>query len=55
MMPRSDHVNAILAIFDELLAVDNSDSFNIVFSDFEISLESVRLNGYVSNLRLLYQ
>ena len=55
MMPRSDHVNAILAIFDELLAVDNSDTFNIAFSDFEISLEHIRLNGYVTNLRLLYQ
>lgn len=55
MMPRSDHVNAIMAIFDELLAVDNSDTFNIAFSDFEISLEHIRLNGYVTNLRLLYQ
>ena len=55
MMPRSDHVHAIMAIFDDLLAVDNSDSFNIVFSNFEISLESVRLDWYVANLRLLYQ
>ena len=55
MMPRSDHVNAIMAIFDELLAVDNSDTFNIAFSDFEISLESIRLNWYVTNLRILYQ
>ena len=55
MMPRSDHVNAIMAIFDELLAVDKSDTFNIEFSDFEISLESIRLHGYVTNLRLLYQ
>lgn len=55
MMPRSDHVNAIMAIFDELLAVDNSDTFNITFSDFEISLEHIRLNGHVTNLRLLYQ
>lgn len=55
MMPRSDHVNAIMAIFDELLAVDRSDTFNIAFSDFEISLENIRLNGYVTNLRLLYQ
>ena len=55
MMPRSDHVNAIMSIFDELLAVDNSDTFNIAFSDFEISLEHIRLNGYVTNLRLLYQ
>ena len=55
MMPRSDHVNAIMAIFDELLAVDDSDTANIAFSDFEISLESIRLNWYVTNLRILYQ
>ena len=55
MMPRSDHVNAIMAIFDELLAVDKSDTFNISFSDFEISLENIRLNWYVTNLRILYQ
>lgn len=55
MMPRSDHVKAIMDIFDELLAVDNSDTFNIMFSDFEISLENIRLNWYVTNLRLLYQ
>ena len=44
MMPWSDHVNAIMAIFDELLEVDKSDTFNIEFSDFEISLESIRLH-----------
>jgi len=44
MMPRSDHVHAIMAIFDDLLAVDNSDTFNIAFSNFEISLENVRLD-----------
>ena len=55
MMPRSDHVHAIMAIFDDLLAVDNSDTFNIAFSNFEISLENVRLDWYVTNLRLLYQ
>ena len=55
MMPRSDHVNAIMAIFDELLTVDQSDTSNISFSNFEISLESIRLDWHVSNLRLLYQ
>ena len=54
-MPRSDHVNAIMQIFDEILAVDNSDTLNIYFSDFEISLENIRLNGHVSSLRILYQ
>ena len=55
MMPWSDHVNAIMKIFDDLLAVDQSDAFNIQFSDFEISLERIKLNGYVTNLSILYQ
>lgn len=55
MMPWSDHIKAIMEIFDDLLAVDNSDTFNIAFSDFEISLEEIRLNWYVTNLRILYQ
>lgn len=55
MMPWSDHVNAIMEIFDDLLDVDKSDTHNISFSDFEISLESIKLNGNVINLRLLYQ
>jgi hypothetical protein len=44
MMPWSHHVRAIMAIFDDLLAVDNSDTFNIEFSNFEISLEHIRLD-----------
>ncbi len=55
MMPWSDHVNAIMKIFAELLAVDKSDTSNISFSNFEISLESIRLDGHVNNLRILYQ
>lgn len=55
MMPWSDHVAKIMAIFDELLAVDNSDTFNISFSDFQISLDSIRLRWYVTSLRLLYK
>ena len=55
MMPWSDHISAIMEIFGDLLAVDKSDTFNIAFSNFEISLENVKLDGYVTNLRLLYQ
>ena len=55
MMPWSDHVNAIMEIFGDFLDVDKSDTFNIAFSNFEISLESIKLDGYVTNLRLLYQ
>jgi hypothetical protein len=38
-----------------LLDVDKSDTFNIAFSNFEISLENIRLDWYVTNLRLLYR
>jgi len=55
MMPWSDHINAIMEIFGELLDVDKSDTFNIAFSNFEISLERIRLDWYVTNLRLLYR
>lgn len=55
MMPRSDHINAIMEIFGDLLDVDKSDTFNIEFSNFEISLENIKLDGSVTNLRLLYQ
>jgi len=55
MMPWSDHINAIMEIFGDLLDVDKSDTFNIAFSNFEISLEKIKLDWYVTNLRLLYQ
>ena len=55
MIPWSDHINAIMGIFGDLLDVDKSDTFNIAFSNFEISLENIRLDGYVTNLRILYQ
>ena len=55
MMPRSDHINAIMSIFGDLLDVDKSDTFNISFSNFEISLEKIKLDGYVTNLRVLYE
>ena len=54
-MPRSDHINAILEIFNDLLSVDRSDTFNIYFSDFKISLKDVSFNWYVTSLRLLYK
>ena len=55
MMPRSDHISAIMEIFGDLLDVDKSDTFNIEFSNFEISLEQIKLDGYVTNLRLFYE
>ena len=54
-MPWSDHIDAIMAIFGDLLDVDKSDTFNIEFSNFEISLERIRLDGHVVNLNVLYR
>ena len=53
-IPWSDHIEAVMEIFDTILRVDTVDSKNIVLSDFRISLEEISVNGYVSNLRLLY-
>lgn len=53
-MPRSDHIQAVMEIFDAILGVDSAESQNIVLSDFKISLEEISVNGYVSNLRILY-
>lgn len=55
MMPRSDHISAIMEIFWDLLDVDKSDTKNIDFSNFEISLNKIKLDWYVTNLRLLYE
>ena len=55
MMPWSDHINAIMAIFKDLLDVDKSDTFNIEFSNFEISLEKIKLDWHVVNLSILYR
>ncbi len=55
MMPWSDHIDKIMAILADLIAVDNSDTFNISFTDFQISLENIRLKWHVTSLRLLYK
>jgi hypothetical protein len=55
MMPWSDHIDAIMAIFWDLLDVDKSDTLNISFSNFEISLEKIKLDGHVVNLNVLYR
>lgn len=51
----SDRINKIMEIFGEILDVDKSDTRNIKFSDFRISLEEISLHGHVSSLRILYQ
>ncbi len=54
MMPRSDHISAIMEIFWDLIDVDNSDTSNIKFSNFEISLDKIKLDWYVAGLSVLY-
>ncbi|MDR2415421.1 MAG: hypothetical protein LBD75_02155 [Candidatus Peribacteria bacterium] len=53
-MPWSDHIQAVMHIFDAVLGVDVAETRNIVLSDFSISLEEISVKGYVSNLRILY-
>jgi hypothetical protein len=53
-MPWSDHIQAVIEIFDAVLNVDAAETKNIVLSDFKISLEEISVKGYVSNLRILY-
>jgi hypothetical protein len=53
-MPWSDHIEAVIHIFDAVLNVDTAESKNIVLSDFKISLDHISVKGYVSNLRILY-
>jgi hypothetical protein len=53
-MPWSDHIQAVMNIFDAVLNVDTTETRNIVLSDFSISLEEISVRGYVSNLRILY-
>lgn len=54
-MPRSDHIETIMNYLWDLVRVDKSDTFNVSFSDFELSLEKISLHWYVSSLRLLYK
>jgi hypothetical protein len=53
-MPWSEHIQAVMNIFDAVLGVDTAETKNIVLSDFSISLEEISVKGYVSNLRILY-
>ena len=54
-MPRSNHIEAVMGIFDAILEVDTEESrINISLTDFKISLEEISLRGYVSDLRILY-
>jgi hypothetical protein len=53
-MPWSDHIQAVIDIFDAVLNVDTAESKNIILSDFKISLEEISIRGYVSDLRILY-
>lgn len=54
-MPRSNHIETIMDYLWDLVDVDKSDTFNVSFSDFELSLEKISLHWHVSSLRLLYK
>ncbi len=53
-IPRSRHIQMVSQIFEDILGTDSSETNNIILSDFQISLDSISVNGYVTNLRILY-
>ncbi|GHW02513.1 hypothetical protein AGMMS50249_2990 [candidate division SR1 bacterium] len=53
-IPRSRHIQQVSTIFEDILSTDKSETSNIILSDFQITLDSISVNGYVSDLRILY-
>lgn len=53
-IPRSRHIQQVSSIFQDILSTDQSETQNIILSNFSITLDSISVNGYVSNLRILY-
>ena len=53
-MPRSEHINKVINMLNNLKQITPNQSWSIVLSDFKVSLESVSLRWKVSNLMLLY-
>ena len=52
-IPWSEHIAAVSQIFDSIEDVEG-DSYNIKLSDFKISLDSIGLRWFVTNLKILY-
>jgi len=53
-IPWSEHIPKIIAMLEDLKAVDTSESETIVLSDFKVNLDTISLKGKVSSLPLLY-
>lgn len=53
-IPWSRHIQMVSEIFEAVLGTDASETSNIILSDFQISLDAISVNGYVTNLRILY-
>lgn len=53
-MPRSDHINKVIQMLQDLQKVQSTTTETIILSDFKVSLEKISLKGQVSNLLLLY-
>lgn len=53
-IPRSDHINKVIKMLEDLKSVQSPTTDSIVLSDFKVSLDKISLKGQVSNLVLLY-
>lgn len=53
-IPRSDHINKVIQMLEDLKNVQSSTTDTIILSDFKVSLNKISLKGQVSNLLLLY-
>lgn len=53
-MPWFEHIPKILEMFKDLKDLDPASSDVIILSDFNVSLDEIKLKGSVSNLKVLY-
>ena len=53
-IPRSDHINKVIQMLEDIKNVQWSSSGSIVLSDFKVGLDTISLKGKVSSLLLLY-
>jgi hypothetical protein len=53
-IPRSDHINKVIQMLENLKSVQGGSADTIVLSDFKVDLNKISLKGQVSNLMLLY-
>lgn len=53
-IPRSDHINKVIQMLENLKSVQGGSTDTIVLSDFKVDLNKISLKGQVSSLLLLY-